>query len=65
MTFVYALKKNRKLKQKHERKLLQLKKKYEIHSNQLGLREQHLNRYDFLKYNLSEALVVQPKINQL
>lgn len=30
--------------------------------NQINFRNSKLNRYDFLKYNLDEALAVQPEI---
>lgn len=32
------------------------------HRNQINFRNSNLNRYDFLKYNLDEALAVQPEI---
>ncbi len=34
-----------------------------LHRRQMDFRNSHLNHYDFLEYNLDEALVRQPEID--
>ncbi|MEP2935915.1 MAG: hypothetical protein ABJM06_14110 [Gilvibacter sp.] len=54
--------KNKKIKQAHSIKTAGLDMALSLHKTQLQFRQKSLNRYDFLRYNLEEALVVQPEI---
>ena len=55
-------KKNKHLKKEHRFKTDGLKLDLAMHDTQIQFRQTSLNSYDFLRYNLSEALVVQPRI---
>ncbi len=46
----------------HEEATAMLESAIYNHRSQINFRILHLNRYDFLKYNLDEALVVQSAI---
>lgn len=43
-------------------KIMKLYTEIEIHKRQISRRTDDLNYYDFLKYNLREALVIQNQI---
>ncbi len=47
----------------HTVKLMQIEREILKHKSQIYRRHQSLNNYDFLKYNISEALVVQLDVN--
>ncbi|HPF10926.1 MAG TPA: hypothetical protein PKW08_01970 [Flavobacteriaceae bacterium] len=53
---------NQKLRRTNALELQALEQKLTSHSLQISYRQQALDRYHFLKYNLSEALQVQPEI---
>ncbi|RXG27367.1 hypothetical protein SAMN02745246_03233 [Leeuwenhoekiella marinoflava DSM 3653] len=40
-----------------------LERSIQLNQSQIKKREIHLNRYHFLEYNLSEALIIQLEIN--
>lgn len=46
----------------HNQNIAMLESAIYKHRCQLNFRTFHLNKYDFVKYNLDEALVVQPEI---
>jgi hypothetical protein len=50
------------LGQAHSQNVAMLESAIYNNRNQLNFRTLHLNRYDFLKYNLDEVLVVQSDI---
>ncbi|MDN3724377.1 hypothetical protein QRD02_08280 [Aequorivita sp. SDUM287046] len=50
------------LSKTHNHYILTLENAISITRFQLNFRNENLNRYDFQKYNLEEALVVQPEI---
>lgn len=50
------------LDQVHNQNVLSLEKKISKNTFQINFRETNLNKYDFLKYNLSEVMILQLKI---
>ncbi|MEM7087591.1 MAG: hypothetical protein AAF489_15500 [Bacteroidota bacterium] len=54
--------KNRKIRSIYAEKITALNAQLETNKKQLRKRSTALDRYDFLKYNLLEALVVQSEI---
>ena len=54
--------KNRKIQVIYAEKMTALNDQLEINKNQLHIRSMGLNRYDFLTYNLLDALVIQSEI---
>jgi lipopolysaccharide export system protein LptC len=58
----YFHKQNRAEQELHMQNLAHFQKSITQHQNQIVKRSQGLMTYDFLKYNLSEALLVQPEI---
>lgn len=46
----------------HNRNILKLENAIFNNRNQLNFRNSNLSRYDFQKYNLDDALVIQPEI---
>ncbi len=46
----------------HKVKCLEISEILELHSFQIEKRQNHLRRYNFLEYNLSQCLVVQHEI---
>lgn len=46
----------------HLQTLVSLEHEIELHENQISIRQQGLQRYNFLQYNLGESLVVQKEI---
>lgn len=54
--------KNRKITRDFTEAALAMEISLQKHTKQIEVREQGLNRYDFMKYNLNEALIIQPKI---
>ena len=60
---LYFYKKNKKIKQKHFHDIHTLQQTISLHKTQISYREKGLEQYRFLKYNLEESLVMQPKIN--
>ncbi len=55
-------KENKKLKQNHFNSTHALQQSISLHKTQIRFREKGLEHYRFLKYNLEESLVLQPKI---
>lgn len=53
---------NKKLRTQHVEEMGLLQLSFEMHKKQRNERQTHLNTYNFLTYNLEEALLVQPKI---
>ena len=47
----------------HGKRLHELLTELELHTGQMKARNKGLDRYDFLRYNLSDALVIQPQIS--
>jgi len=54
--------KNQKIQVVYGEKIAQLNTQLEINKKQLHRRSTGLDRYDFLKYNLLDALVIQSEI---
>lgn len=54
--------KEKQLEQQHMEYILVLENAISLNQGQMGTRKKWLDRYDFLKYNLDESLVVQPEI---
>ncbi len=53
---------NRELQSDFSKKMACLEDRIQLNEGQITIRDKGLNRYDFLKYNLGEALIVQPEI---
>jgi len=53
---------NAKIKREHIFILEVLKKRITLNEQQISKRENSLSNYNFLKYNLSSALIIQPSI---
>lgn len=53
---------NRRKETLHFQKIASLEHSLQKHKREIAERDKNLNRYDFLKYNLTEALVIQEKI---
>jgi hypothetical protein len=60
---LYFQYKNKAIKQNARAQQIYLIEETLKHKNQIKFREAGLNTYHFLKYNLDEALIVQPEIN--
>lgn len=60
---LYFQYKNKALKQHAIAQQVYLMEEALKHKNQIQFREIGLNKYHFLKYNLDEALIIQPEIN--
>ncbi len=54
--------KNNKIKLVFSEKIQALYSELNTHTTQVAKRSEGLNRYDFLKYNLREALIIQEQI---
>ncbi|WP_164917871.1 hypothetical protein [Leeuwenhoekiella marinoflava] len=50
-------------KKKARARMTLLERSIQLNQSQIKKREIHLNRYHFLEYNLSEALIIQLEIN--
>jgi hypothetical protein len=61
--WLYFFLKNKQIEQLHVERVLILSEEFTANKVQISIRKKGLNRYDFLNYNLSEALVVQPEIH--
>lgn len=61
--WLYFFLKNKQIEQLHMERVLNLSEEFATNKLQISIRKKSLNRYNFLNYNLSEALVVQPEIN--
>ncbi len=53
---------NKKIRRDHSEIMGVLKKSINLHHSQIHFRNAGLQKYDFTKYNLSEALLLQPEI---
>ena len=60
---IYFYAENKKLRLGYLRKETGFIEAFDVHNKQIQLRNKGLNTYDFLNYNLSEALIIQPDIN--
>lgn len=60
MSFFYR--ENKKTRQNHSEIIVILKSAINLHQSQIHFRNAGLQKYDFTKYNLSEALILQPEI---
>lgn len=58
----YFYMKNKKIRQNHSGIIVALKNAIRLHQSQIHFRSTNLQKYDFTKYNLSEALLLQPEI---
>ncbi len=58
----WHFKRRRDAKGLHASRIDQLEKSFQVHRAQLLFRERALLNYNFLKYNLSAALLEQPEI---
>ena len=61
--WLYFFLKNKQVNQLHAQRLLNLGDELAANKLQILIRKNGLDRYNFLKYNLSEALIIQPDIN--
>ncbi|MCH2489406.1 MAG: hypothetical protein MK211_04585 [Flavobacteriales bacterium] len=61
LVFFFARSNSNMLRQ-HRVRIRSLSNSVALERSQINFRENRLNRYDFLRYNLNEALVVQPEI---
>lgn len=59
---LYFFLKSRRQSRQHQLGLMVLNDTIGLHRKQIGERHKALNKYDFLKYNLTEALKVQLQI---
>ncbi len=59
---LYFYSENKKIKQQHYQDIHVLQQSISIHKTQINFRNKGLEKYRFLKYNLDESLVLQPKI---
>jgi hypothetical protein len=62
LLWVFFRIKNKKISLVFSEKINALHSELNTHATQLANRSNGLNRYDFLKYNLSEVLVIQEQI---
>lgn len=53
---------NQKLKRKYSNEFQRVNNEIMNHQEQMNIRKRNLDKYDFLKYNLSESLYVQKAI---
>lgn len=51
-----------KINKSYVNKVVKMEQEIRMHKSQIFHRQQALNRYDFLKYNISEALLIQFEI---
>ncbi len=58
----YFFIRNKIIKQAHSKRLQILTENVEMHQSQIHIRDKGLDTYKFLRYNLAEALVIQPEI---
>jgi hypothetical protein len=61
--WVYFFLKNKQIHQLHVQRVLDLSEEFAGNKLQILIRKKGLDRYNFLNYNLSESLVIQPEIN--
>ena len=59
----YFLKMNNRLRVNHRMVVNELVSFSEINQHQIYLRDENLNRYNFLKYNLGDVLIMQKTFN--
>jgi hypothetical protein len=60
---LYFYFKNKSIRLAHLQKERGYIEAFNSHSRQIIFRKNGFNKYDFIKYNLSEALIIQPEIN--
>lgn len=60
--FIYFHLKNSSMNKMHLKKIASLKRNFLLNSEQIRYRNTEIGRYNFLEYNLNDALVIQPKI---
>lgn len=60
--FIWLERKKRKLEQNHRKRASFIQRNIYLNINQIELRKSGLDKYDFLSYNLNEALIVQNEI---
>jgi hypothetical protein len=61
--FFYFFRQNKKLEAYHLQQILLLEKELILCASQIKTRHKELDKYHFLKYNLTEALIFQPEIH--
>lgn len=59
---LYFFQKNKKVETDHFELVLKLEKSFILNASQIQKRQNGLDTYHFLKYNLSEALRIQSEI---
>ena len=62
LLFVSFNLRNRRLTDEFSTRTIELKRNLMLNELQIGRRSKQLDRYDFLRYNLDEALLVQMEI---
>ena len=62
-SLVYFYVENKRIRFRYLQNEIRFIEAFDLHSKQIHRRKKGLNTYDFLKYNLSEALIIQPEIN--
>ena len=55
--------KKKQIQQLHAQQVLSLSEAFATNKRQVFTRQKGLDRYNFLNYNLSEALIIQSEIN--
>ena len=63
VSLVYFYFENKRIRFRHLQKEIGFIEAFDLHSKQIDKRKKGLNTFDFLQYNLSEALIIQPEIN--
>ena len=63
MILLFFFRNNKELKLQHIEEVNGIKKSILIHKTQIKVRNNGLNSYNFIKYNLNDSLKVQSEIN--
>ena len=59
---IWFLNEKRTMNLLHNESISVLERAISHNRSQIDFRKYHLSNYDFLKYNLQDALIIQPKI---
>ena len=62
-TLFYFYFENKKIRLGYLKKEIGYIEAFDLHKKQILFRKNGLNTYDFMKYNLSEALIIQSEVN--
>ena len=63
MIVLFFFRNNKELKFQHIEEINIIKKSILINKTQIKIRNEGLNSYNFIKYNLKDSLIVQSEIN--